>query len=103
MKIKINNLSFEVEMIEGDIPKMNPNEECINLGLTEMVEEKISIRKGMTKQLTRTTVIHELVHAFIFSFGYTIENEEALCCFIGSQIDEILRLTDKIMNNFYEK
>ena len=37
MKIKINNYLFEVEMVDGDIEKMNPDNDHINLGLTEFV------------------------------------------------------------------
>lgn len=103
MKIKINNYLFEVEMVDGDIEKMNPDNDHINLGLTEFVESKISIRKNMSEHLTRVTIIHELIHAFIFAFGYTVENEEAMCQFFGARADEIMQLANEIMSVIYEK
>lgn len=97
MEVLINGYPFAVEFVDGDIEKMNPEKDRINLGLTEFVEAKINIRKGMNLITTRSTVIHELIHAFIFAFGYTVENEEAMCNFFGSQADEIMRLTNEIM------
>ena len=53
----------------------------------------------MTKELTRSTVIHELCHCFLFSFGFCAESydEEAVCNLFGSHADAILDLTDKFM------
>lgn len=76
---------------------MKPDKDSYNLGLTEYVDGVIRIRKGMNQKTTRSTVIHELTHAFIFAFGYTIEGEEAICDFFGSQGDEIIQMADSIM------
>ncbi len=72
------------------------------LGLTEPIKNHISIRKGMSLQTTRETVIHELVHAFIFAYGYHVESEEAMCDFFGAQGDEIIRIADQIMKGVDE-
>lgn len=97
MEVMINGYPFRIEFVDGDIEKMNPDKDHYNLGLTEYREGVISIRKGLNQPTTRSTVIHELVHAFIFAFGYTVESEEAMCDFFGAQADEILRLTNQIM------
>lgn len=97
MEVLINGYPFRIEFVDGDIEKMNPDKDHYNLGLTEYREGIISIRKGLNRPMTRSTVIHELVHAFIFAFGYTVECEEAMCDFFGAQADEILRLTNQIM------
>lgn len=97
MNIRINNDIWEVKMIDSGKKKMNPSKGTINLGLTEYVKGVINIRKGMTESVTRSTVIHELVHAFIFSYGYIVEDEEGMCDFFGSHADRIMRLTDDIM------
>ncbi len=62
-----------------------------------MLDGIISIRKGLNERTTRSTVIHELTHAFMFAFGYTIEGEEAMCDFFGSQGDDIIKMADSIM------
>lgn len=97
MDVLINGYPFKVEFVDGGIEKMNPDKDRYNLGLTEFCDGLISIRKGLNHQTTRATIIHELVHAFMFAFGYTIEGEEAVCDFFGAQADEILRLTNQIM------
>ena len=97
MEIKINADTWKIEALDGKDKKLNPDSEVFNLGLTEYCTNTISIRKGMTASVTRSTVIHELVHAFIFSYGYHVEEEEPMCDFFGSQGDSIMELADKIM------
>jgi len=97
MKVVINGYQFRVRFLDGKKKKMNPSKDHYNLGLTEYVDGIINIRKGMNRQTTRTTVIHELTHAFMFAFGYTIEGEEAMCDFFGAQGDAIVSLADEIM------
>lgn len=97
MEFKINTDTWKVVVLDGEHEKMHPEPDSINLGLTEYCENVINIRKGMTASVTRSTVIHELVHAFIFSYGYHVEGEEPMCDFFGSLGDSILELADKIM------
>lgn len=97
MEFKINTDTWKVVVLDGEHEKMHPEPDRINLGLTEYCKNVINIRKGMTESVTRATVIHELVHAFLFSFGYHVEGEEPMCDFFGVQGDSILELADKIM------
>lgn len=98
MKFTVNNLEWTMVFADADKAFLNENGNTI-LGLTEYVNQTISIRKGMTKELTRSTVIHELCHCFLFSFGFCAESydEEAVCNLFGSHADAILNLTDKFM------
>jgi hypothetical protein len=57
----------------------------------------------MTRSVTRATVTHELVHAFLFSYGNTVEGEEQMCDFFGVHGDEIMRLTDEIMEGVIDR
>lgn len=97
MKIRIHNDTWKVKMVNADAKKMNPGDGRINLGLTEYAKGKINIRCGLSLSVTRSTVIHELVHAFLFSYGNTVEGEEQMCDFFGTHADDILTLTDQIM------
>lgn len=97
MEIKINADTWKIEALDGEDEKLHPKTDAYNLGLTEYCTNTISIRKGMTASVTRSTVIHELVHAFIFSYGYHVKGEEPMCDFFGSLGDSILELADKIM------
>lgn len=97
MKIRINNDIWKVKLVDGSKKKMNPDKDHYNLGLCEYGKLIINIRKGMTDSVTRATVIHELVHAFSFSYGNSIGGEEQMCDFFGVHGEEIVRLADRIM------
>ncbi len=97
MKIKIHKDIWKVKMVDADKKKMNPDEDHQNLGLAEYTKGIINIRKGMTRSVTRSTVIHELVHAFRFSYANEVEGEEGMCDFFGVHGDEIIHLADRIM------
>ena len=100
MKFKVNNFEWEMEFADEDTILLNKNENVI-LGLTEYIAQTISIRKGMTEQMTRRTVIHELCHCFLFSFGFCAGSydEEAVCNFFEGHADAILQLTNEFMMN----
>lgn len=93
----INGYSFKVKFVDGNGRKMKVDKNTCNLGLTEYIDGVIRIRRGMNRKITRSTVIHELTHAFMFAFGYTIEGEEAMCDFFGAQGDDIIQMADSIM------
>lgn len=97
MEIDINGVKWLVEAADGKTKKLHPEKDRINLGLTEYCKGIITIRQGMSESVTRSTVIHELIHAFLFSFGYEVNGEESMCNFFGSQADRIMKLTDEIM------
>lgn len=103
MKVFINGYPFKVKFVDGSKPKMNPDEKHFNLGLIEYADGVINIRKKLNQRTTRSTVIHELTHAFLFAFGYNVEGEEAMCDFFGAQGDEIIRLADEIMEKSGEQ
>lgn len=103
MKITIHNNVWKVKLVDANKKKMNPSKNNINLGLCEFEKCVISIRDGMTRSVTRATVTHELVHAFLFSYGNTVEGEEQMCDFFGVHGDEIMRLTDEIMEGVIDR
>lgn len=98
MKFIVNNLKWVIEYVNADSTSMN-NSNGLFLGLTEYDIQHISIRSGLTKEMTRQTVVHELCHCFLFSYGITCDwyDEEQVCNFFGSHADMITSLTDKFM------
>lgn len=98
MKFTVNKLEWTMELVDEDKVLLN-KEDGVILGLTDYIVQTISIRKGMSEQLTRRTVIHELCHCFLFSFGFNVSayDEETVCNLFESHADSILKLTDKFM------
>lgn len=97
MKIKIHNDTWNVKLTDRKKKKMTPDENSINLGLCEYEYLIINIRSGLSKSVARSTIIHELVHAFQFSYANKVEGEEQMCDFFGVHGDEIIALADQIM------
>lgn len=97
MKIKIHNDVWKVKLTNANRKKMTPDKDHYNLGLAEYDKLIINIRTGLSESVARSTIIHELVHAFQFSYGNQVEGEEQMCDFFGVHGDEIISLTDQIM------
>lgn len=106
MKIKINGLNWTVENVHRNdehlIVRGNP---CF--GVTHYADLIIWLDKTQAKELYRQTLIHELIHAYTFSFGVHLvaneKTEESVCDFMGSHLDEIYLTANKIMDDFYGK
>ena len=107
MKIEINGLKWVVNATKRDTGALIPTEDGdVRLGVTKYRELEIHIDERMPYELFRRTVIHELIHAYTFSFGYhlycTDTDEEPICDFISAHIDEIVNATEIIMKNIYK-
>lgn len=98
MKFTVNGYEWEITFVNGNEPKMNADGK-LQFGLTEFIEQKISIRDDLSDRATRTTVIHELGHCFLFAYGIDsgIYDEEAMCNFLGNYADAIVDLTNKFL------
>ena len=97
--VKINGLKWKVFFVESDSPKLaDENGKRNILGITYFRECEIYIDKELHKPLRRQTVIHELVHALLFSYGINAEGatEEEICALIGAHLDELVRLKEAI-------
>lgn len=55
--------------------------------------------------MLRKVLIHELSHAFVFSYGYslTLEEEEFLCSFIDSYADDIITEADSLIQKGFHR
>lgn len=104
-KLKINGLLWKIFYVHnGDENLKLDGVDC--MGITYFKEQQIYLDSDMSRDLFRKTVIHELTHAFLFSFGHHLEcdeAEEAVCDFLGSHLDRIYKTTNKIMTDFTNK
>ena len=101
MKVKIYKDIWKVKLTDANKKKMTPDAEHCNLGLTEYDKLRINIRTGLSESVARSTVIHELTHAFLFSYGNQVEGEEQMCDFFGVHGDDIISLADQIMKEVF--
>lgn len=106
MKIKINGLNWTVENVQRGNEKLQLNgNPCF--GITKYMDLIIYLDAEQAKELYRQTLIHELIHAYTFSFGVHLvaneKTEEPVCDFMGSHLDEIYLTANKIMDALYGK
>ena len=96
MKIRLNNTVWTVGFLD--------DEDKETWGWTITSKLKIQISKELTLPNARSTIVHEIVHALLFSYGFAKEthdinllfSEEQVCDFIAMNIDNILRASDKV-------
>ena len=98
-QIKINGLKWKIFFVASESPKLTDEDNKRNiLGITYFRECEIYIDKSLSKPLRKQTVIHELVHALLFSYGINAEGatEEEICDLIGAHLDELVKLKEAI-------
>lgn len=102
MIIKINNLNWTVFFVPRKHEKLELEDtQC--MGVTYFSDLQIYIDESLSDELIRQTVIHELIHAFLFSYGVHIECsydkdvEEAFCDFCGAYFDKVQKVANKII------
>lgn len=98
MEFDVNGLTWTIEQVNDNTVELN-NEEGTFAGVTDYLNLHISIRNGMAAVVTRRTVIHELVHCFIWSYGIYTEryDNEQVCYFCENHLDHILEIADRYM------
>ena len=71
----------------------------ITLGVTDLNELTIYLFSGLKDELFRKVLIHEICHAFIFSYGFylTLEEEEFVCSFVDTYASDILSNADWVI------
>ena len=103
MKIRIRKLSWSIEE-EGEsesvyIGSSKAGEACC-LGITDPARQHIVIHKELPVQQKRRTLVHELTHAFLFSYGLHSGadgfDEEAVCDVVSIYGREIIAAADRI-------
>lgn len=97
MKAKINKFYFVIREMK-DESELQADEGVVLLGITNYLKQEIILRSGMSKALLYETLIHELTHAFLFSYGYSnVEtfNHEQICEFVGCYAGDIIKTADK--------
>lgn len=105
LTVKINNLTYTISQVDDKDNKdfYDKENDCLKLfGQTNYVEQTIKIWKFLTTERQRKTIIHELVHAFHDAYLGSQHvkdkfDEEDICCFVESYIEEILELTNYIV------
>lgn len=92
MTVKINKRYYTI--------KFDTLEEERNIGLTLCKIGEIRLASEIDKDLLYSTIIHELVHAYLFEYGMPRDNysQEDMCNFFGAYGTEIIENACKIQS-----
>lgn len=106
MKLKILDLDWDVHFLDytNELLKLD-GQPCF--GVTCYETNNIYIRDEMNDVMTKRTLIHELCHAYAFSYGITFPEkydkiEEIVCDFFGTYGNMIIADCEKIMKNILQ-
>ena len=95
--VHINGLIWKIEFTDNEQDLLV--DEVVRLGVTDRNEQKIYLYNGLYGKELRKVLIHELTHAWLFSYGYRLDREieEMLCSFLDSHAEDILLKADFLM------
>lgn len=93
----INNVEWRIEYVEPNNPVFLLKNGTYTIGVTDVLNHTISIANNLKGNLYKKVCIHEIAHAFMFSYDIYIDLslEEWICNFIAEYGEDII-------DKFYE-
>lgn len=90
--ITINNIKWNIVECDENSEALQTDEGGVIFGLTKFSTSEIFIRcKDISDDIRKRTIVHEVCHGYIYSFGIDGEhmNEEDVCNFVESFAEKI--------------
>lgn len=102
MELKINNNTYKIYFVDKNNEKLLMEDEEYHSGTTYFKEKEIYIDKTLNCDSLRYTIIHELTHAYLDSYGFlqVYFNDEIIADLFGNYLINILYDYNKIMTEF---
>lgn len=98
MEIKINNNTYKIYAVAPDSEKLKMEDGEYHSGITDFNKKEIYIADNLSNDAKRYTLIHELTHALIDSYGFLqVEwDDEIVADFMGNYFINICDILSKI-------
>lgn len=105
MFIKINGIEWKIMLVKCNSPNLIRNDGTLTIGMTDKRTKTIYLCDKLNDALIYKVLVHELVHAFCFSFKVylNIKEEEFLADFIASYGNDIFDLTEEVLGAMIRK
>lgn len=96
--VKINNYEYKVKYLEEYDDRLMMEDEKYHCGITDFIKKEIYIREDLQEEVESSVLIHELVHAYIDSYGMLQVkwDDEIVADFVGAQMMNILESLEEI-------
>lgn len=100
MDLTINGFRWLInEVAQKDMPNQPNDDEIVALGRTYTASNHIYMNKELSHKVFYNTLIHELTHAFISSYGFAQVDlsAEVMCDFMGCYAEQIVTIANDYM------
>lgn len=96
MRFKINGIEWQTVEVPSSDGSLRRSDGSLSVGVTDNVTYCIYLSKSLRGAFKRKVMIHEVCHAFMFSYGVLIpiEQEEFICDFVATYGDDIFSVVD---------
>lgn len=100
MRFQVNGVHWEIVFVNSNSDDLRRDDGSITLGVCDNNVKCIFISNALRGLLYERVLIHELTHAWIFSYGIylTLEQEEFVCEFVSNYGRSILSMADKLIS-----
>ena len=100
MKIIINGIVWQIKYTH-DCYDLSRDDGTITWGVTDRSTKEIFIYDRLAPYMRQKVLTHELVHAWIFSYGIylSVEDEEFICSFIDTHGRDIIMQADSALQS----
>lgn len=105
LNLKIGTYNWTIKKVDADSEYLLINgQKCF--GVTDFSNLIIYVPdSGISKQIIKTTIIHELAHAHMFSIGLRADSfdEEDVCYFVEANGESIIEKSFYVYRTLYEE
>lgn len=101
MIAKINGMDWVITVVPDDNPEIESEDKYI-FGSTNVFKQCISINEKIQPTSLMPTLLHELTHAALFSYGWDSRSEftkEEMCDFFGAHGKELVEIAKSFLKS----
>lgn len=101
-RVKINRFEYKVKMLEWNDERLRMDDGELHFGVTDMKDKEIYLANNLDEQTLTNTIIHEVTHAYIDSYGMLqVEwTDEILADFMATHLANICETLSEIEKGF---
>lgn len=97
--MRIGDVWWDIRYVSPHDKRLMRSDGSYSVGVTDSVEQTIYISDMLSGKFLEKVMCHEIVHAYIFSYGIYIplEEEERIADFVASYGKDIMDITDSVI------
>ena len=98
MEVKLNTFNYKIKIVDRDYEGLLMPDGYYRFGVTNFKDKEIYIANNLKDKTMANTLIHELTHAFIDSYGFLqVEwNDEIVADFVATYLEKIIEALTEI-------